>query len=100
MTQHTPGPWRAMSDGSIQRDVAMPAGGAAIAYTHHADRAVEAANARLIAAAPELLELCERLLGVVLHHTHPSVLWAADSLIDRARETIQKTKSPESSQKS
>jgi hypothetical protein len=54
-TTHTPGPWRAMHDGAIQRDAPLPMGGAVVAYTRHADLATQAANARLIAAAPVML---------------------------------------------
>lgn len=53
--KHTPGPWRAMPDGAIQRDAPMPMGGAVVAYTRHAAIATQAANARLIAAAPDML---------------------------------------------
>ena len=60
--RHTPGPWRAMPDGAIQKDAAMPTGAAVIAYTRHADEKTMRANARLIAAAPDLLAALRLLL--------------------------------------
>ncbi len=97
MTKHTPGPWILRSAGELLHDVPHPFDFVEVSklryITAEGSSEREAnANARLIAAAPDLLELCERLLGVVLHHAHPSALWAADRLLDEARETIQKAK--------
>lgn len=56
---HTPrytlGPWRATYDGSICREAAMPLAAAVVAYTRHSDAGTMAANAALIAAAPDML---------------------------------------------
>ena len=70
MSKHTPGPWEARehSDGShwfVDWDGGWTAG----------DELSEA-NARLIAAAPELLEACEACFGM---------LYLATDVIDKAR---------------
>ena len=62
-TKHTPGPWQAMLSGNVVYEWTPP-GGRSISCkivartTNHnaAPDTEEAANARLIAAAPELLE--------------------------------------------
>ena len=71
--RHTPGPWRAMPDGAIQKDAAMPTGAAVIAYAHHWDEQRMRANAALIAAAPELLAALNSALSwiTVLTETSP-----------------------------
>jgi hypothetical protein len=65
-TNHTPGPWRVVPCGgistAIQRDACMPWGAAVIATVAHSDRDQEAATARLIAAAPAMLAILERIL--------------------------------------
>lgn len=53
-TEHTPGPWRVSADGNDVENVS----GAGVC-TMYADE-TEQANARLIAAAPDLLRACER----------------------------------------
>ena len=98
MDKHTPGPWvlngyQVERREGIARTIATVAPRRQLGADYAAPDANTAmANARLIAAAPELLELCERLLGVVINHAHPSALWAADSLLDQARETIKKAR--------
>lgn len=58
MAKHTPGPWTHSEDGVI-----VDAAGKQLASVFPRDRA---ANARLIAAAPDLLEACRAALyGVV-----------------------------------
>lgn len=65
-TKHTPGPWTASNHGVTWRILAGEAGGFSrpiIARTCEAQTDAEAeANARLIAAAPELLAACETAL--------------------------------------
>lgn len=63
MSKHTSGPWRVDSRTGRQRRTWIRAGAAhttavASVCTTHTDAA---ANARLIAAAPDLLEVCELL---------------------------------------
>ena len=63
-TQHTPGPWMAFEDGEVWNldgnilicDTDLPSGFNASRKTYGE------ANARLIAAAPELLEVCIELV--------------------------------------
>ena len=69
-TKHTPGPWRIGTPGPNGcYTVGTKRGLMTAMITHsinHADQAVEAtANANLIAAAPELLDIVQRL-GVYL----------------------------------
>ena len=58
MAEHTPGPWRVLFPGIYDVENPYP-----IAKVHRTDRSGPEvdANARLIAAAPELLEALERL---------------------------------------
>jgi hypothetical protein len=61
--KHTPGPWDVLSNYG-ERDRVLQAnfkdnGGCYVCQTYGKDKQ---ANARLIAAAPELLEACEKLL--------------------------------------
>lgn len=63
--RHTPGPWE--TNGTAIETVAMPAAVIGRAYDEREDCGIEsyseaAANARLIAAAPELYEALRRLL--------------------------------------
>ena len=73
-TKHTPGPWNAHS---IKKSAAPPYTPvsattliAQVYSTAFGDHEQSEANARLIAAAPDLLEAVKRLL--------PDVLWVAD----------------------
>jgi len=91
-TTHTPGPWRAMPDGYIQRDATMPFGGAVIAHVRHSTPDRQAANARLIAAAPELLNMCERLIGFAHYYADANALLAAQGMLDSARDLIDAAK--------
>lgn len=63
MDKHTPGPWSAAPEGN-EREWGVDAGKWGIAICADAPGKGSAeANARLIAAAPELLESCMRLIG-------------------------------------
>lgn len=72
MTQHTPGPWTATGSSVF-------AGSLPIAHTFlNPGIDVDHANARLIAAAPELLKACRLLLDAVNeHHKDGSILWVS-----------------------
>lgn len=72
MSKHTPGPWVAQIDKHIKRGrkplprmaLVMVGGGQAIDCTYSGvDFEESAANARLIAAAPEMLEALKAALG-------------------------------------
>lgn len=66
--QHTPGPW--VTDKDVGHEAVLGADGALVAdcaiFGLHVNRSQEInkANARLIAAAPELLEALERMADV------------------------------------
>lgn len=84
-TKHTPGPWK-----SIQRSTGdihtQSADGVNVALVTVADYKRQAANARLIAAAPEMLEALEHAqeaLCEVGTHEAAEALERIDSLIAR-----------------
>lgn len=84
--KHTPGPWRVAEAFRIRGGK----GGYVVAdYLPTHDQwgdDVLAANARLIAAAPEMLELLQRLAGFAQAYASDSALMAGGRLIiDRAR---------------
>ena len=89
MSKHTPGPWfcptplhgtfyvEARIDGGMLQEVAS--------CGPTADPAQQAANARLIAAAPELLESLDAALGLI------GIVWPTDSDVTlKARAAIAK----------
>jgi hypothetical protein len=68
-TQHTPGPWEVIKHGrgpldsiTIRRDYTSGEYVAQIVPTNSDEPLTVAANARLIAAAPELLEACKLVI--------------------------------------
>jgi hypothetical protein len=102
MTQHTPSPW-VTSKGAYGALHVGPAtlahpGRDRMAYTTQHGRdllAQRAADAALIAAAPDLLDLCERLLGFAITYGDISAIAAREGLFVSARETIAKAKGGE-----
>jgi hypothetical protein len=62
MTQHTPGPWKLGDDALIEDAEGMPFAGA---FWDDEDipQEVSIANARLMAAAPDLLEALKDMIG-------------------------------------
>jgi hypothetical protein len=89
--RHTPGPWRAMPDGAIQKDAAMPTGAAVIAYARHADEKTMRANAALIASAPDLLAALRTILATASCRdaTYQNNIQLAEA-VDVARAAIAK----------
>jgi hypothetical protein len=100
-TQHTPGPWSAFNHSWCETSIIAQGfdhGICSLDINHateesqEADEAQMAANARLIAAAPELLQLVIDLsnwledipINYLKHHNH------AFKLLDDAKETIAK----------
>lgn len=82
---HTPGPWVELHD--FDGDYGIFGGPNLVAVTNH-DTDEDHANARLIAAAPEMLEALEELLGRVqgLLGGEPAELWCkADAAIRKAK---------------
>jgi hypothetical protein len=49
-------------------------------------------DARLMAAAPELLDMCERLLGFAVNYGAPSAVEAGHGMFEAARELLAKAK--------
>ena len=60
MSKHTPGPWKASALGRTVTDGAEQVVCRPSAYANNAERQV--ANARLIAAAPELLDALQEIV--------------------------------------
>ena len=102
MTQHTPGPW-ATSKGAYGALHVGPAkldhpGRDRMAYTTQHGRdllAQRAADAALIAAAPDLLNMCDRLLGFAHHYADASALLAGEGMLASAKALIAKAKGGE-----
>jgi hypothetical protein len=46
----------------------------------------------LLFAAPELLDMCERLLGFAIYHADPTALAAWNGMIESAQEVIAKAR--------
>ena len=98
MSKHTPGPWEA-NGYHIRQRVTGTRSIAEVAYTgpHHTPpheypkscRLVDEANARLIAAAPDLLEALEAIMGSDLFEWNGS---AAFWLQDKVKAAIAKAK--------
>jgi len=88
MSTHTPGPWayRCVGYGShIEPSIGWVGYGSA----HPKDEYI--ANARLIAAAPELLKLCEAFrIAAIFEGLQETMAWRC--LIDEAAEIIAKAK--------
>jgi hypothetical protein len=87
MTKHTPGPWlnygRVSTTGLLYSAVAAKTLIAKVYSESYGDQEQERANARLIAAAPDLLDALIELVG-----------WqttAPDSCVDQALNAIEKT---------
>ncbi len=52
-------------------------------------------NLPLLLAAPELLEMCERLLGFASHYADPTALAAGNGLLESAQQVIAKARGEE-----
>lgn len=63
--KHTPGPWEYGEERGLCREIHADNGPElyAIAQTRHGDPEICEANARLIAAAPELLDVAQSILA-------------------------------------
>lgn len=88
MAKHTPGPWAV----GYPDDQTIRADGLRVANVE-CPRKEWRANARLIAAAPDLLDMCERLLGFAHHYGDPwAVTAAGDGLLANAKALIAQAK--------
>ena len=98
MAKHTPGPWalngyQVERGEGIARVIATVAPRRQIGTDYAApDAATAMANARLIAAAPDLLDMCERLLGFAHHYTHKIALEAGEGMLANAKALIAQAK--------
>jgi len=68
MNKHTPAPWKVKGTAPSLKVTANEFTVATIIATSKADAETKEANARLIAAAPELLEVCETVLSALNSH--------------------------------
>lgn len=100
MSKHTPGPWqfyRLRGDDGIGYIRPDPEDGIEIAHHGDMDRSPEEndANAKLIAAAPDLLSIVQRFVALPGGAWHPE-RHAADEaeLMEKARATIAKATAP------
>ncbi len=103
-TQHTPGPWE-LSEGDTSLWAKSPLGARvriSNIIKHLPINGINhAANARLIAAAPELLATLERLLsiandGAVMRHETGKPAWSfIDEVKTQARAAITKATNPQ-----
>lgn len=91
--KHTPGPWGVGAEGAgYPVNAAQPkwhGGGKAICACRPANRTSEAyaearANARLIAAAPDLLAVAQMVLDTASDTTPPELLAAATAAVAKA----------------
>ena len=85
-TQHTPGPWSVVED-RVPASLEIFADKSAICECwRRADVATEMANARLISAAPDLLEALRNIVSAALRHQ----LEESDLEVVEARAAIAK----------
>jgi hypothetical protein len=97
MSKHTPGPWQfgTSSEGSFYKKNIAGADGYHVALTSSRDDSEVDANARLISAAPELLEALRELHTIVNRAIHDGD-WVVDGACDpdacmmRAEDLIAK----------
>ncbi len=90
--KHTPGPWKATTCSDNGFSVKGPDGKSVAAYASSGrrDRGEQWANARLIAAAPELLELTKALLDLANGDDPPITAGEVGRICNRAADTIRK----------
>ena len=95
MATHTPGPWAitAAPYGALRVGPALleHPGREAVEYAQTRGRdllAQRAADAALIAAAPDLLDMCERLLGFAWHYGSTSGVTAGEGMLANAKALI------------
>ena len=78
---HTPGPWHAyLSRKDVHRTISSHDGSIIAKEVHHA-------NARLIAAAPEMYETMKAILAVV---NDPRPIFPGTAIGDKLREVLSK----------
>ena len=93
MSKHTPGPWQALtfSNHELQTDFAMVAIGKRAHIIGYSEE--DQANARLIAAAPDLLQVLEQIVATCDHYdAHGDGLPLGSLLYSNALIAITKAK--------
>ena len=91
MNQCTPGPWRlSRQNPSPTTGTWMIAGGKPgyLAEVRDCGSGCVVANARLIAAAPDLLDVAEMVLALATIDTSPELIKAATAAIAKARGAV------------
>jgi hypothetical protein len=83
--KHTPGPWEDV--GTVVRTLLTPNGGGFIIADCPAGNADRRANARLIAAAPDLLAVCKEMLECSEYWSEYDVPVAVE---DRIRAAVER----------
>ena len=88
MSAHTPGPWRAVPNAPGISDTVIDSGRRVVADVISRKSTDELrANARLIAAAPELLDALEGLLNALPSATtHPAIKAARAAIVKATGE--------------
>lgn len=91
MSKHTPGPWVIYddsNDGKTNR-IEIAALGKTVARIYHSVPAEDIPNARLIAAAPEMLAALVDVVAVLQKH-YPKQAASPGSIVERALAAIAK----------
>lgn len=93
--QHTPAPWEPMTAGGKQYVVGGPDQNNGVAYICGVTPENITANARLIAAAPDLLEALETILEwMETAHSAEAMAPGGWPMIDAARAALTKATTP------
>jgi hypothetical protein len=92
-TQHTPGPWSAVQTDRYNTDIQGPKYSVAnISIGHDDDVPEMQANARLMAAAPELLAALQRFASAMKQRSYPELQGVAcDAFAAIAKATGQES---------
>ena len=88
MNTHTPGPWETLkfSQHELQTDFEMVKVGKRVHMIGYSDE--DKANAQLIAAAPDLLDVAEMVLALATIDTPIELIKAATAAIAKARGAV------------
>ena len=89
-TEHTPGWWIAVEDMVRTAEKTTEHSKLVARASGDTDQQAEA-NARLIAASPELLDACESVLGFICHNL-PASAWQDQPWLQPARSAIAKAR--------
>lgn len=85
-TKHTPGPWKAVGRDVLSMHASPRSSGPLVCVVDDNDDDRWPADSALIAAAPDLLAACERLLDAVERGDHKA------KAVDAARAAIARAK--------